>query len=188
MEPSGGSPFRLFFDSYVLGNLFDEPNDLRYEYSLQQIWINKSGDTIKNDPWCKKYRSGPCASGDGYDIDYILLQYTDVYMLYGEAQYHNGKLAEALDIINSVRERAGLVDLSMSDIDTEAKFVDVILKERRKEFCFENQRWFELVRTDRAYDIMKVYLKHYGIDANFKSKDQYYFPIPQQETDVTGVQ
>ncbi|MCE5345291.1 MAG: RagB/SusD family nutrient uptake outer membrane protein [Bacteroidales bacterium] len=187
MIPYGGSPMQLFLDSYILGSIFDEPNDLRYKYSVQTEWIEKSKDTIRNWPFCCKYKNGPIAAASDWDIDWIMLRYTDVYMLYAEAQYHNGHPAEALDIINKVRERAGLIDLSMSDIDSETKFVDVILKERRKEFCFENQRWFDLVRTDRAFDVMKIFLKHYGADANLTTKDQYFYPIPQRETDVTGL-
>lgn len=183
----GGSPLNLMFDSYILGNMFDEPNDLRYTYSVQKTWTDKTNITITNLPYCRKYQNGPVAAANDWDIDWILLQYTDVYMLYAEAQYHTGSPSEALNIINKVRTRAGLINLSLSDIDTEPKFVDVILKERRKEFCFENQRWFDLVRTDRAFDVMKTFLQHYGAEANLTSKDQYYYSIPQRETDVTGI-
>ncbi|HPT22198.1 MAG TPA: RagB/SusD family nutrient uptake outer membrane protein [Bacteroidales bacterium] len=187
MIPYGGSPMQLFLDSYILGSIFDEPNDLRYKYSVQTEWIEKSKDTIRNWPFCSKYKNGPVAAAYDWDIDYILLRYTDVYMLYAEAQYHNGYPGEALGIINDVRRRAGLTELNLSDIDSDSKFVDVILRERRKEFCFENQRWFDLVRTDRAFDVMKAFLKHYGADGNLTSKDQYFYPIPQRETDVTGL-
>jgi hypothetical protein len=187
MIPFGGSPYLLYLDDYILGNIFDEPNDLRYKYSVQTKWISMSGDTVTTWPFCRKYKDGPISGYGEWNVDWILLQYTDVYMLYAEALYHTGKPAEALDIINRVRERAGLIDLSMSNIDTDAKFVDVILRERRKEFCFENQRWFDLVRTDRALDIMKTFLTHYGFGANLISKDQYFYPIPQSETNVTGV-
>lgn len=183
----GGSPYNLMFDSYILGNMFDEPSDLRYAYSVQKTWTDKTNVTITNLPFCCKYKNGPVAAANDWDIDWIMLQYTDVYLLYAEAQYHNGFKGEALDIINKVRKRAGLIDLSLSNIDNDTKFVDVILKERRKEFCFENQRWFDLVRTDRAFDVMKAFLQHYGTDVNFTSKTQYYYSIPQTETNVTGL-
>ncbi len=187
MIPFGGSPFQIFLDNYILGNMFDEPNDLRYDYSIQTSWITKSRDTITNWPFCRKYKNGPVAAALDWDIDWILLRYTDVYLLYAESQYHTGAQADALNIINAVRERAGLIDLTMLDIATETKFVDVILKERRKEFCFENQRWFDLLRTDKALEVMKTFLTHYGFEENLTSKDQYFYPIPQRETDVTGL-
>lgn len=188
MIPYGGSPMQLFLDDYILGSLFDEPGDLRFDYSIQTEWIEKSKDTIRNWPFCKKYQSGPVAAGSDWDIDWILLRYTDVYMLYAEAQYHQGQKGDALTILNKVRKRADLPDLSAADIDTDDEFINVLLRERRKEFCFENQRWFDLVRTDKALDIMKPFLTHYGSEANFTSRDRYFYPVPQQETDITGVE
>ena len=76
-------------------------------------------------------------------------------MLYAEALYHTNNQAGALDIINKVRIRAGLTALTSAAISSVDSFTDVLLKERRREFCFENQRWGDLVRTDRAFDIMK---------------------------------
>lgn len=187
MIPFGGSPMQLFLDDYILGSIFDEPNDKRYYYSVQTKWIEKSKDTVTNWPFCSKYKNGPIAAASDWDIDWIMLRYTDVYMLYGEAQYHLGNKEPALDILNDVRERAGLEQLTIEDIDSEEKFVDALLKERRKEFCFENQRWFDLVRTDRAFDLMKQFLNHYGSGENLKSKDQYFYPVPQRETDVSGL-
>lgn len=187
MIPFGGSPMQLFLDDYILNSLFDEPGDLRFDYSIQTEWIEKSRDTIRNWPFCRKYQSGAVAAGSDWDIDWILLRYTDVYMLYAEAQYHQNEKTEALNILNKVRERAGLTDLQASDIATEDQFVNVLLRERRKEFCFENHRWFDLVRTDKAIDIMQPFLTHYNAGTNFTSRDQYYYPIPQQETDITGV-
>ena len=178
---------RVFLDDYILGSLFDEPGDKRYTYSIQTKYINTSLDTIKNQPFCRKYRSGTLAANSDWDIDWILLRYTDVYMLYAEAQYHQNGKDETLTILNRVRKRAGLTDLKAADVDTEDKFVEILLRERRKEFCFENQRWFDLVRTDKALDLMKPFLAHYGSQSNFTNRDQYYYPIPQQETDITGV-
>jgi hypothetical protein len=36
----------------------------------------------------------------------------------------------------------------------------------------------DLVRTDKAYDVMKAFLGKYGISGNLTSKDQYFYPIP----------
>lgn len=188
MIPFGGSPMQLFLYDHILESLFDEPGDFRFDYSVQLEWIEKSKDTITNWPHCKKYKSGPVSAASDWDIDWILLRYTDVYMLYAEAQYYNGEQQVSLDIINKVRDRANLEPLSLSSIDTQEKFIDVILKERRKEFCFENQRWSDLVRTDRAFDVMKEFLKRYNADGNLTSKNQYYYPIPQRVTDVTGLE
>lgn len=57
-------------------------------------------------------------------------------------------------------------------------------KERRHEFCFENQHWFDLVRTDRAMDVMKSFLAQYNLENAIQSKDRYIYPIPQPAIDI----
>lgn len=184
--PYGGSPYRLFLSDAIVKSIFPDDRDLRKKYAIQPKWKDKSGAMVE-EPIDRKYRDGVVARSGDWDIDYILLRYTDVYMLYAEALYHTGNPSEALEIINKVRERAGIDALSASDIDTEDKFTDVILRERRSEFCFENQRWFDLVRTDRALEVMKKFLENYDISSNFRDRSQYHYPIPLRETEISGI-
>lgn len=184
----GGSPMRLFFTDIILDDMFFEDGDERRTYSIQTEWLEKSGVIITNEPFIKKYQNGPVSAASDWDIDWIMLRYTDVYMLYAEALYHTGNSAAALEILNKVRTRAGLPDLGASAISTADSFTDMMLKERRREFCFENQRWWDLVRTDKAFDVMKAFLERYGIAGNLTSKDQYFYPIPERETGVSGLQ
>lgn len=186
--PFGGSPGQLFFDDAILDDIFAEEGDLRREYSIQTEWEDKSNTIITDKPFCRKYQNGPVSAPNDWDIDWILLRYTDVYMLYGETLYHTNNKDAALEIINKVRIRAGLKSLDLSAIGSDDQFVDVMLKERRREFCFENQRWWDLVRTDRAFDVMKAFLARYGIADNLESKEQYFYPIPFAETSVSGLE
>jgi hypothetical protein len=156
--PFGGSPWQLFFDDGILNDMFSEDGDARREYSIQSQWEDKSGNIITNSPFVKKYKNGPVSGASDWDIDWILLRYTDVYMLYGETCYHTGDKTMALEVLNKVRTRAGLKELTFAQISDENSFVNQLLQERRREFCFENQRWWDLVRTDKAYDVMKAFL------------------------------
>lgn len=186
--PYGGSPYQLFLNDEIINSIFPENGDLRKDYSVQFKWKDKSNEWVTNMPFDKKYRNGAVNSSYNWEVDYIALRFTDVYMLYGEACYHTGDKATALTVLNKVRNRAGLPSLTANDISNEADYTTINLKERRAEFCFENQRWGDLVRTDRAYDVMKNFLKGYGFDGNLTSKDQYFYPIPQQETNVSGLE
>lgn len=186
--PFGGSPYQLFIDERILDDIFSDANDKRRLYSVQTEWEEKSGVIITDRPYVRKYQNGPVSATNDWDIDWIMLRYTDVYMLYAEALYHTNNQVGALEIINKVRNRAGLTNLTFDAINSADKFTNEILKERRREFCFENQRWADLVRTDKAFEVMKAFLSKYSLADNFKSKDQYFYPIPERETNVSGLE
>lgn len=189
----GGSPFRLFIKQNFVDQIFPEKGDLRMEASLRTSWLNKTGVVVTEDPWCRKYSeyhgeiNGPVSGANNWNIDYILLRYTDVLMLYAEALNElEGPNGQALDILNQVRNRAGLDPKPQTDPETFRLWME---QERRSEFCFENERWFDLVRTDRALEVIQDFLKNQGggFENNFTSRDKYYYPIPQSVMDLTGI-
>ena len=81
-------------------------------------------------------------------------------------------LAEALNeqgkdgslYLNQVRNRAGLGDAT-------GDMREAIYQERRVELAFENKRWFDLVRTGRAVEVITAYGNR--IKAN---PQDYYYP------------
>ena len=79
---------------------------------------------------------------DDTENDFPILRYADVLLMLAEAQGNN---ATSIGYINEVRRRAGgLTDLSTTL--TTAAFEKALSNERRWEFAFENQRFFDLVR------------------------------------------
>jgi hypothetical protein len=79
---------------------------------------------------------------DDTENDFPILRYADVLLMLAEAQGNN---ATSIGYINEVRRRAGiLTDLSLTL--TTAAFEKALSNERRWEFAFENQRFFDLVR------------------------------------------
>jgi hypothetical protein len=140
-------------------------------------------------PTCQKYQNGPVSAASDWDIDWIALSYTDILMMYAECLNELGYSSggEAFTILNDVRQRAGLAKKTAADVPDQQSFRLWMEQERRHEFCFENLRWFDLVRTDRALDVMKAFLGQYGLEANLKSRDQYLYPIPQTIIDVTPI-
>jgi hypothetical protein len=138
-------------------------------------------------PTSQKYQNGTVAAANDWDIDWIALSYTDVLMMYAECLNEIGYQpnGEAFKILNDVRKRAGLPEKTAADVPNQASYRLWMEAERRSEFCFENLRWFDLVRTDRALDVMKTFLGKYGLANNIKSRDQYLYPIPQSVRDNT---
>jgi hypothetical protein len=92
-----------------------------------------------------------------------------MYLIRAEAlAWSQGDLQDIRDDINIVRDRAGLPGTSAN---TYADLLRAIERERRVEFAFEGHRWFDLVRTGRAVDVLP----------NVNSVNQTLFPIPLSE-------
>ena len=115
--------------------------------------------------------------------DQILLRYADVLLMYAEALneigYDASESSLALKCLNEVRERAGISDLTAKQLNSQEKFRKGILVERQREFPYEGQRWFDLVRMGFAKSVMA----ENGVEIN---DYQLLFPIPQQEIEKVG--
>ncbi|NJK97469.1 MAG: RagB/SusD family nutrient uptake outer membrane protein [Bacteroidales bacterium] len=105
-----------------------------------------------------------------------LMRYSDVLLIYAEAVNEGGTQGtlSKFDAINIVRGRAKIGDLAgLSQTD----FREAVYKERRLEFVFEFQRFYDLMRTGRLKDAIKDRVP------NFKDGMEF-LPIPQSELDV----
>jgi starch-binding outer membrane protein, SusD/RagB family len=80
--------------------------------------------------------------------NWIVYRYADVLLMKAEALSQLGRFDEALDIINEIRLRANMPNISNVSFTAEA-FEDIILLERAKELAFEGKRWFDLLRMGR---------------------------------------
>ena len=82
----------------------------------------------------------------GQSNNWIVLRYADVLLMYAEAVNEGGAPVPAMtaeQALNAVRTRAGIgAVLGLST----AAFRDSVWLERRREFVFEGQRWFDLSR------------------------------------------
>lgn len=164
------------------------------------IGVYGSGSSAKL--YVKKFLSPVTLVDDG-ESDWPVLRYADILLMLAEAQ---GYTQPSLDLINAVRTRAGLANLTMATITTLAQFEKALSTERRIEFAFENQRWFDLVRfnttmtTITAVQAMKdhysvEYYNHYRLyvapaptlaelHANVSVNNRLLLPIPQREIDT----
>jgi starch-binding outer membrane protein, SusD/RagB family len=129
-----------------------------------------------------------------------VLRYADIILMLAEAQ---GFTPSSIALINQVRARSGLPALSAT-VNTIPLFEQALSNERRFEFAFENQRFFDLVRfnssmiTISAEQIIKDHMakefaKHYALynpvvplnvlQANVVA-NRLLLPIPQREIDT----
>ena len=97
------------------------------------------------------------------DPSYVL-RLAEQYLIRAEAHARQAKIPEAIADLNAVRARAGV---SATTATTAAQLLLAIENERRVEFAFEADRWFDLVRTGRAGDVLGV-----------TDQRRWLFPIP----------
>jgi hypothetical protein len=91
---------------------------------------------------------------------------------------------ESLDLINELRERAGLDALNASDFADKEAFIAQILEERRKELAFEGHRRMDLLRNNLP---LRPESDTYFDDSK-PGQNRTILPIPQRELDInTGL-
>ncbi|HAH56556.1 MAG: RagB/SusD family nutrient uptake outer membrane protein [Lentimicrobium sp.] len=109
-----------------------------------------------------------------------LIRYADVLLMAAEALNENNKPGEALVYLNEVRLRARqgddaiLPDVTTTDKD---ELRSVILLERRRELAMEGHRFWDLVRTGRAAQVLGP--------LGFVAGKHELLPIPQNEIDLS---
>ncbi|MBK6284819.1 MAG: RagB/SusD family nutrient uptake outer membrane protein [Draconibacterium sp.] len=82
-----------------------------------------------------------------YSCNWILYRFADVLLMKAEALSQKGDYLSAYNIINQIRDRAGVGPLSIANSPT--AYEDAILEERALELSFEGKRWFDLLRMGR---------------------------------------
>jgi hypothetical protein len=91
--------------------------------------------------------------------DFYVGRLAETYLIAAEALYRDGKPAQALPYVNAVRERAakpGVVPATM-DVTVADLSIDFFLDERSRELAGEQMRWFDLVRTGKLVERVKLY-------------------------------
>lgn len=132
-----------------------ETNDARYEASIE--FDGTKAYAVKYDDLSL-----------GTD-NVVVIRLAEMYLIRAEANANlNGDINAIKADINVIRQRAGLNSTNASSYD---QLLNVIEMERRVEFAFEGQRWFDLVRTGRAVEVLP----------NVTSTNQTLFPIPLDE-------
>jgi starch-binding outer membrane protein, SusD/RagB family len=107
-------------------------------------------------------------NGYGFDHNVRILRYSDVLLMYAEAKVRGASIStlsglSADDAVNLVRTRAGLSELSGVTLQQ-------IWDERRAELALEEDRFFDLIRTNQAATVLA--------GKGFTAGKHEVFPIP----------
>ena len=206
---SGGLGQGSTFPSEVMGNISTDMVSVRILNSASRLAVSQdlltSYDSIdhrfnvtydtsyttndnppqhSNIPFFKKFVDFGLTTLTNYDDwpeNFPLLRYADVLLM--EAEILNdksGPTQQAVDLLNRVRTRAGLPDITPA---TKEEFDTALTKEYRLEFADEGQYWFYLVRTGKAIPTMNAWFAATGRSKTIDEHNLLY-PIPQTEMDI----
>jgi hypothetical protein len=189
---------RLRLNDYVVYGLY-ESNDMRNSrFNLRrQYYYNDPSkpalygkpvpytgfDTIyRIDPHTTKWYQYDPNDEFGFAMikDIPLMRLGETYLLLAEAQFKQGKLAEAAASLNVIRARANATPITASDVT-----LDFILDERARELVGEENRRMTLMRTGKLVERALKYNSVSPINQmSGISNKNLLMPIPQSEIDL----
>lgn len=165
-----------------------ENGDPRKTICMNDGYVTDPGGTFINEKYVRKYYD-VSFSGSDNDNNWIELRLADIYLLYAEALVRQHKQQDlALTYLNKIRQRArnstggnASVLPDYVPFSSDSEFLLAIEQERRIELAFENHRWFDLVRTERAKEVMSAEQKEQnGFDPLSWTDNMLLYPIPLQ--------
>jgi hypothetical protein len=201
-----GRPTRWFFNQFFLETTTTGGVDPRLDATIfynrpggmdvyGQSYVQRYG-AGGTEIYFKKYGEYYIPGDQDWDaaINYRVIRYADVLLMYAEALNGLNRTSEAYPHINRVRARVNLAPLPSGL--TQAQMRDRILHERLLEFGLEGQRWMDLRRHNLLSAVVKAdagtpactpqpYVA--GCDAEFSSftaNRSELLPIPQTERNL----
>jgi starch-binding outer membrane protein, SusD/RagB family len=158
------------------------PFDLRYNQYILWKYIGTSSS---------EYAMTPRQGNRESDANWIVYRYADILLMKAEASNELGDFTTAALLLNQIRKRAGIGNVSESP----NRFLveESILDERAREFAGEGKRWYDLIRLGRRNEFERkdkfisilTANKSIGEKEILKSKysnpDSWFLPIYQNE-------
>lgn len=174
-----------------------ENGDIRKSFSLKLGFEDEDGNFVEQ-PYVSKYNFGFDESGST-SVNFPIFRYADVILLLAESLNEQGYKAngEAFDLVNKIRSRAGLSDITSEEVTDQKEFRNLLFHERRVELAFENKRWFDLLRMGKE-DAVRIMNSHGNRELELRDNipsssfdvtiDKLVLPIPQSQIEVDGLE
>lgn len=139
-----------------------------------------SGNVLEMESYNRKVWIPGNSTSTQFGHNRRLIRYADVLLMAAEVLNENNKPVQALVHLNRVRERARAGNTGiLPDVSTTDKTAlrDSILLERRVELALEGHRFWDLVRTGKASEVLGP--------MGFEPGKHELLPIPQSEIDLS---
>ncbi len=189
---------RLRLNNHVIYGIYEEQDMRNSPHNFRrQFWYNDPGkpatygqpvpyvgfDTIfRLAPHTTKWYQFDPKDEFGFAMikDIILMRLGETYLLLAEAQYKQGKLAEAAASLNVIRGRA-----NASAVEPASLSLDYILDERIRELVGEENRRMTLMRTGTLVERALRYNSESPVNPMVGLESKHLLlPIPQAEIDL----
>jgi hypothetical protein len=126
----------------------------------------------------------PAPNTTGGFNDFFVIRLAEMYMIAAEADFQLDDNGAAATQINVLRRRAAKPGMEAAmEIQPSDVTLQFILDERAREFCGEQQRYYDLKRVFRGSDFA-AYISFYNPDIKAVTEYSRLRPIPQTEMDV----
>lgn len=136
-------------DASKLNTLYNDTNDIRYKSEFSSLL---SGNVTYY--YCTKYSNIQTIANNGVNYylstnNIIIFRLADILLLKAEAlaAQSSPDYADALQLVNQIRERAGIS--SINAVNGRTALIDSITSERGRELYLEGSRFYDLVRNER---------------------------------------
>lgn len=125
-------------------------------------------------------------------VNFPIIRYADVLLMLAECYNETSNIAGAVELINLVRDRAGIARLNSGpaylNVTTKEQVFDRIRKERAVEFAAEGLRFYDLKRWGLYVSATNGQKQTDVVGAVLSTKvteqKNMYWPIPQEERDM----
>ncbi|MFD2962965.1 MULTISPECIES: RagB/SusD family nutrient uptake outer membrane protein [Olivibacter] len=149
-----GAPYKMNWmpQTDTIYTRIDRVNPSKNEIELAQSDVTRTGYYFK-----KRMDPDNEPAAWSYGINYIFIRYAEVLLNFAEAQNEAYGPNEVYAVINELRTKRGLPsieDTYGASVLTQEQMREVIRNERRVELCFENKRFYDLIRWRIAFDVM----------------------------------
>jgi starch-binding outer membrane protein, SusD/RagB family len=150
---------------------YNNPTSVDYGKPINRANFPSQIDTFQHNFSFPHYKTfvpeqDPASNMFGGNGDSYIFRLAETYLLRAEAYFWKGELTNAANDLNMVRQRAGALPISTSEVD-----IDFIFDERARELFTESPRHGEMVRV--SYIMAKNNLNGYTL-ANFHEKNWFH--------------
>jgi len=189
-----GRPTRWYFNQFFPDTTNRAVYDPRLDATI--FWPKPGGEDVYGTPFTTRYGNDTThvyfkkygeywLTDQQWDanIDYKVLRYADILLMYAEALNEQGSPDQAKPYIDQVRARVG--QPAVTPGLSQSQMRDTLLHERLLEFGMEGQRWLDLERQNLLTTAYLPVLKSHDSEFDFfiPGKSNL-LPIPQAEINL----